>query len=174
LPKDPNERALIEYYLAQEAAQLDSGTFVFERFEEAVESYGWTAEQREYVKTNTRGVTKHPPLIQQYLKDREMLAEKGWFDITKQFVEMPIFNIPEGDYKAYRNVPAVSQDRWLATRPELEAALGAASDRKRQILEREKDINVLMALVKWGYVTKLSNAAYDRWTAELARRQRQQ
>jgi hypothetical protein len=171
LPKDKNERALVQHFLAQETAKLPSGRFDFDRFDETVESYGWTSEQIEYVETNTQGITEHPPLIQQFLRDRKMLADLGYFDITKNFVEKPIFNIPEGDYEEYLTIYKVSQSRWLSTHPELKAAFDAAAIEKRNIRERGNPIDGLMALVKWGYIESLSSVAYDRWVKELKRRQ---
>lgn len=88
LPKDPNKRALVEYYNAYETARMDSTRFDFDILEQELQKLKakWTSDQNAYVDRETKAtITDHPPIIMEYLADRE--ATQPYRDLVFDFFD---------------------------------------------------------------------------------------
>jgi hypothetical protein len=144
LPDDPNERALVEYYQAQQQAVRGSGEYDFVLAEQLLSTLDsqWTPQQRGYVDRNTGRVT-HPPLIQEFREDVTLLAP--YWDIEDDFIA---------------TLPAEIQSLWLKYRsrdPSEKAVLqgllvpviDALSGQRKMYRNEHPDVDV--ALVRWGY-----------------------
>ena len=174
LPSDSNKRALVQYYNALAKSEMETGAFDFENFEETVDSYDWSKSQQAFVDQET-GLRDHPPLIQQYLNDREMIDKTGYFSAKADAVKH--FDV-EDLYEEYLNITPPSRDIWLERQPELQRAFRAAELKRARIRERGR-LEILLALVKWGYVDKLKRSRsksspnqpspYERWVAAVRR-----
>ena len=148
LPDDPNERALAEYYRAQEGAVRESGIYDFEEAEKSIADLDatWTAEQKAYIDRNT-GRSTHPPLIQEFRDDVVFL--KPFWDIRDKVID----GLSPGDRDAWD-----SYNRDEITRKELSGTVSGILDHIKElqnawIFDHAETPRVDLALLRWGYRT---------------------
>ena len=82
---DPYKKATHDYYDLYDQATDDLGNVDYEKLEilKAEFKETITDKQWQYIEENS-GLTEHPELIQGYLKDRDYLADSGFWDIPKE------------------------------------------------------------------------------------------
>uniref|UniRef100_A0A6M3J3A2 Large polyvalent protein associated domain-containing protein n=1 Tax=viral metagenome TaxID=1070528 RepID=A0A6M3J3A2_9ZZZZ len=151
LPKDPNKRALAEYYQAFDKATTKSGRLDWNLLDKIMAGLnsGWTPEQKSYIEENT-GLREHPPLIAEYRKDMELLAD--------------YWNVPENDVKSGpRSLMQVARESGTGKAP-------LRSQADTRIAMRKADPAIDAALVRWyGYKPVNSTAVATKSLMQVAR-----
>jgi hypothetical protein len=148
-PTDPNERALVEYYSVFAKARQASTRFDFDVMDEemaAVETK-WTEAQKAYVDRNT-GRTEHPPLIQEYLRDREII--KRYLSAERDLIEERGLS---DVYKEWR--ASTDKTNFLNAHIVLKAIIRRVEIKKMAM--RKNDIDLERKLWKWGYISAAEN-----------------
>jgi len=177
LPDDPNKRALVQYYNAFDDATSESGKLIFELLDAnlaELESHQWTDEQNQWVKENTgwQRFTDRPPLIQEYLRDRDREDVKEWqMKIRKVMEEMGHLTL----YRQYlEHDPGSSgQTAFKEKYPSLDDMLLLAQDQKDKMRSANTyDAFILeRILYKWGYIDTPLNSTLE---SEVWRLQQEQ
>ncbi|MCH8310339.1 MAG: hypothetical protein IIB17_07585, partial [Chloroflexi bacterium] len=102
LPKDPNQRAITEYYQVFDNARSETTAIDYEQVEVELSALDakWTEKQKGYVDRNT-GRTEHPPVVLEYLSDLDSLRE--YWQVERDFVVSlsgnPAFPDLQEDYR---------------------------------------------------------------------------
>jgi hypothetical protein len=165
MPEKATERALVNYYKAFSDARHESGFFNFEKLEVSLAELDekWTQAQRDYVDRNT-GLTEHPPLIEEYLRDRDRPDVKAWRLATYKFMA------DQGVLSLYRQYQR-SEDKasFRASEPGL-ARLIRRSQNSRDYT-REHDFELERILYKWGYIDTPKNSALKYDVGQLRKEQ---
>ena len=150
MPTAPNERALVQYYKLFADARQESTRFDFDHLdvEVAVLEAKWTDAQKGFVDRNT-GRSEHPPLIQEYLDDRDREDVKEWRMMTRTVVE------ENGVLALYQeslrlDTGVSGRTAFLDQHPNLADVLALAQDKKDDM--READFELERILYKWGYI----------------------
>jgi len=88
MPIDRNKRALVQYYQVFENARTKSGVLDFDLLDQEMAKLesDWSKGQSAYVDRNT-GRAKHPPLVAEYLSDRDVIDETGYWDTERKIAE---------------------------------------------------------------------------------------
>ena len=174
LPDDPNKRALVQYYNAFDESRTVSGRLIFELLDEniaALESQ-WSDSQKQWVEENTGLIADHPPLIQEYLRDRDREDVKEWqMKIRKVMEEMGHLTL----YRQYlEHDPGSSgQTAFKEKYPSLDDMLLLAQDQKDKMRSANTyDAFILeRILYKWGYIDTPLNSTLE---SEVWRLQQEQ
>jgi hypothetical protein len=166
LPKDPNKRAMVQYYDAFDDAHITSGRLIFELLDEnmaALESQ-WSDSQKQWVEENTGLIADHPPLIQEYLRDRDREDVKEWRLLT--FTEAEERGVL-GLYRTYLRIDpgAAGRKAFRDQHSGLDIALGAAQQEKDKAREASYELELI--LYKWGYIDTPLNFKLEREVAGL-------
>ena len=165
LPEEPNKRAMVQYYDAFDKARTESGILVFELLDEilaALETQ-WSPDQKQWVEENT-GQADHPPVVQEYLRDRDLPDVRKWRLLNREKAE------EEGVLSLYYEMQRQEdQSGFRAQNAALDYALGIAQDRKDAL--REEDFDLERILYKWGYIDTPKNPTLDMLVFALAQQQ---
>jgi hypothetical protein len=147
LPKDPNQRALVQYYAVFDEATRESTQLDFDMLDEELAELEakWTPAQSAYVDSET-GRTEHPPVIQDYLRDRDSENVKDYrFGEREAAKDAGILD----QYKEWKR--AIDPQGFLEDHPDLDLIV----DLQRNVIKpimRETDLALDTKLWKWGFV----------------------
>lgn len=114
--KDPNKRALNEYYSTYDRATNKSGTIDWDKQEAFERAFrrGWTGAQEAYVDRNI-GLTEWGPLFNEYEIARRTLSDSGYWDTPAEDRKKFRRDNPEIEAiligKFYGYVPLIEQGR---------------------------------------------------------------
>jgi hypothetical protein len=150
LPDNPNDRAVVQYYNAFDEATSDSGRMVFELLDSIMRDLKeeWTPAQEAWVEANT-GIAQHEPLIQEFLDDRDFLAEAYFKKQRDKFKERGLLDT----YQEFLRIK--DEASFLRAHPFFAAVLATTEAEKVDI--RTSDAEVDGLLYKWGYIDDPKN-----------------
>ena len=145
LPDNPNDRAVVQYYNAFDEATSDSGRMVFELLDSIMRDLKeeWTPAQEAWVEANT-GIAQHEPLIQEFLDDRDFLAEAYFKKQRDKFKERGLLDT----YQEFLRIK--DEASFLRAHPFFAAVRVTIEAEKVDI--RTSDAEVDGLLYKWGYI----------------------
>jgi hypothetical protein len=161
MPTGANEQALVQYYKLFADARQESTRFDFDQIdaELAVLESKWTDAQKGFVDRNT-GRSEHPPLIQEYLDNRDREDVKAWRMMTRTVM---VENDVLAEYQEYLR----SDDKTAFARanPILRMPLAIAQKRKEDARKGDPDDPVSQqqaydlerTLYKWGFIDAPKN-----------------
>ena len=147
LPKDPNQRALVQYYAVFDEATRESTQLDFDVLDEELAELEakWTPAQSAYVDSET-GRSEHPPVIQDYLRDRDSENVKDYrFGAREAAKDAGILD----QYQEWKR--AIDSQGFLEDHPDLDLIVDLQQNVIKPIM-RETDLALDMKLWKWGFV----------------------
>jgi len=166
LPEEPNKRALVQYYQAFDDSKASSGRLIYESLDENMASLEdqWTDAQKQYVEENTGLLSGHPPIVQEYLRDR------GREDVKKWRLSMYEFMNEKGVLSLYREYQRSDDKKaFLNDYPGLRRLIKRGNNVRDSV--RKDNFGLELILYKWGYIDTPMNLALKFAVGSLRKKQ---
>jgi hypothetical protein len=165
LPENELDRALMQYYDAFEDARTEGSEFLnFDLLDDIMvnlEENVWNEAQIKHIEKET-GLAEHAPLVQEFLDDRDAIAESGYFDVSRDMLKK--YGL-EGVHREYMR--SSDKTEFLKNYPLLKMKLKSINKRRRKMRANNPDMEQL--LWKWGYVDTAENSSLGLKIAEYRR-----
>ena len=168
MPKDPLERAIVEYYNAFNEATTEAGFVDFDELEDIMTELRedvWTDAQLKHIERRT-GKAEHAPLVQEFLDDRKTIEESGYFEMARDKMQDHGLTVK---HRAYMRSSDKTAFRNSKENRKFKVVLGALDKKRKR--ERRDNWEMEILLYKWGYIDTGESIELNRILSEMRRSQ---